>query len=171
MRTRIITLYAIAAGVIVVDQLTKLLAVEFLQGEPRIAVVGNLAGLTFLRNPGAAFGLGSNATWVFSSIAIAVFAAIVALSKWLRSTGWAVGLGLLLGGLTGNLLDRFFRMPANGEAPQFMHGAVVDFIDLYFFVCNVADIAITSAAVLIALLTLLGYGLDGKRTGTKEAAA
>ena len=53
-------------------------------------------------------------------------------------------------------------MPANGQVPQFMHGAVVDFIDLYFFVCNIADIAITGAAVVIALLTLKGTSIDGR---------
>lgn len=166
MNTRVVTLYALALGVIAVDQLTKLLAIVFLQDQPRIAILGQFAGLTFLRNPGAAFGLGASATWVFSVIALAVFAAIVLVSRKLKSRGWAVGLGLLLGGLTGNLMDRFFRIPADGSAPQFMHGAVVDFIDLYFFVCNVADIAITAAAVLIALVTLKGINIDGT-TGQK----
>lgn len=162
MSTRAVTLYALALGVIAIDQLTKILAVNFLQGQPRIAIVGDYVGLTFLRNPGAAFGIGSGATWIFSVIALAVFAVIVVISRKLTSTSWTIGLGLLLGGLTGNLIDRFFRMPANGQAPQFMHGAVVDFIDLYFFVCNVADIAISAAAILIALLTLKGTSIDGR---------
>ena len=144
MSTRAVTLYALALGVIAIDQLAKVLAVNFLQGQPRIAIVGDLVGLTFLRNPGA------------------VFAVIVFISRRLASTWWAIGLGLLLGGLTGNLIDRFFRMPANGQVPQFMHGAVVDFIDLHFFVCNIADIAITGAAVVIALLTLKGTSIDGR---------
>ena len=162
MSTRAVTLYALALGVIAIDQLAKVLAVNCLHGQPRIAIVGDLVGLTFLRNPGAAFGIGAGATWIFSVIAIAVFAVIVFISRRLASTWWAIGLGLLLGGLTGNLIDRFFRMPANGQVPQFMHGAVVDFIDLHFFVCNIADIAITGAAVVIALLTLKGTSIDGR---------
>ena len=55
-------------------------------------------------------------------------------------------------------MDRFFREPG------FARGHVVDFIDYAgFFVGNVADIAVVSAAVLIALLSLRGIGLDGKR--------
>src|SRR5699024_10836949 len=84
----------------------------------------------------AALGLGSSVTWVFPLIAIGVFIAILALSRKLASRTWAIGLGLLLGGLFGNLVDRLFR------APSFLHGAVVDFIDLSLFICNVADIAI-----------------------------
>ena len=100
MSTRAVTLYALALGVIAIDQLTKVLAVNFLQGQPRIAIVGDFVGLAFLRNPGAAFGIGSGATWVFSVIAVAVFAVIVFISRKLASTWWAIGLGLLLGGLT-----------------------------------------------------------------------
>ncbi|MCQ9367012.1 signal peptidase II [Brevibacterium sp. 91QC2O2] len=145
-----IWLFAVALLVVLADQATKALAVAFLAGRPRVPVLGDLAGLTFLRNPGAALGLGSNTTWLFAVIAIIVFAAILISVRRLRSVTWGAGLGLLLGGLVGNLIDRLFR------APGVFHGAVVDFIDLYFFVCNVADIAITGAAVLIIIASLKG---------------
>ena len=63
-------LYAIAVIVLVIDQFTKFLAVALLEGRPPVPVIGDLAGFTFYRNPGAALGLGSSVTWVFPLIAI-----------------------------------------------------------------------------------------------------
>lgn len=148
-------LFGIAAIVLVVDQFTKFLAVRFLEGQEPVPVIGTLAGFDFYRNPGAALGLGSSMTWIFPLIAIAVFAAILFLSRKLGSVAWAIGLGLLLGGLFGNLVDRLFRQPG------FLHGAVVDFIDLSLFICNVADIAISAAAVTLVVASLKGIELDG----------
>jgi signal peptidase II len=82
----------------------------------------------------------------------------------LRSLAWTIGLGLLLGGAAGNLADRLFR------APGPFRGSVVDWLNLPHFAWtfNVADAAITCAAVLIAVLTLLGVRIDG--TSPAEAA-
>ena len=74
------------------------------------------------------------------------------------SLGWAVALGLLLGGSLGNLIDRFFREPGPGR------GHVVDFIDYFgLFIGNVADIAIVGAALLIVVLALRGITIAGER--------
>ncbi len=164
-RRCVAVLFAIALGVLIVDQLTKFAAISVLAGRPRVAVLGDLAGFTFLRNAGAAFGMGSQSTWIFGLIAIAVFIVILVVARRLGSMAWAVGLGLLLGGLTGNLADRLFRQPG------FFRGAVVDFIDLHFFVCNVADIAITAAACAIIVATLRGIGLDGRRDSAEHPSA
>lgn len=159
-----IVLFAIAIAVLAVDQLTKFIAVQTLEGRERIPVIGELAGFTFYRNPGAALGMGENTTWLFALIAIGVFIAILVVSRKLGSRAWTAGLGMLLGGLTGNLVDRLFRPPG------FFHGAVVDFIDLYFFVCNVADIAISAAAVTIVLTTLRNIGVDGTAAGDDHSS-
>ncbi|WP_152348823.1 signal peptidase II [Brevibacterium sp. CFH 10365] len=156
-------LFTIAATVLVIDQFTKFLAVTLLEDQPPVPVIGSLAGFTFYRNPGAALGLGSNVTWIFPIIAIGVFIAILVISRKLGSRAWATGLGLLLGGLFGNLVDRLFREPA------FLHGAVVDFIDLSLFICNVADIAISAAAVTLVIVSLRGIDIDGSdSTRVKE---
>ncbi len=156
-------LFSIAAIVLVIDQFTKFLAVSFLEGQQPVPVIGSLAGFTFYRNPGAALGLGAGVTWVFPLIAIGVFVAILVLSRKLGSRTWAIGLGLLLGGLFGNLVDRLFR------EPSFLHGAVVDFIDLSLFICNVADIAISVAAVTLVVASLKGVEIDGSdSTRAKE---
>src|SRR5699024_6619122 len=145
----------IALIVLVIDQVTKFLAVALLEGTPPVPVIGDLAGVTFYRNPGAALGLGSSVTWVFPLIAIGVFLAILAPSRQLASLPWAIRLALLLGGLFGSLVARPF------PAPSFLHAAVVDFLDLSLFICNVADIAITAAAVTLVVASLKGIDIDG----------
>ena len=77
-----------------------------------------------------------------------------------RSRLWAVALGLLLGGVLGNLTDRMFR------APGFPVGHVVDFINTPWMmpaIYNVADIFIVSMMIAVALLVLVGPHLDGTR--------
>ncbi|MCW2846585.1 MAG: peptidase signal peptidase, partial [Marmoricola sp.] len=72
--------------------------------------------------------------------------------------GWAVALGLLLAGVTGNLVDRIFR------APGPFRGHVVDFFALPNWpVFNVADICIDVAGALFVILLLRGVRLDGSR--------
>src|SRR5699024_5071456 len=105
-------LYIVAALVVLADQVTKQIAVALLEGGPRIAVLGELAGFRFLRNDGAAFGMGAGATWIFTLIAGCVFIAILWAGRRLGARSWAWALGLLLGGLTGNLIDRLVRPPA-----------------------------------------------------------
>ncbi len=93
-RRPLVILFGLAAGILVIDQVLKFLAVTFLEGQPPIPVIGSLAGFTFYRNPGAALGLGSGVTWIFPLIAIAVFAAILVMSRKLGSRVWAIGLGM-----------------------------------------------------------------------------
>ncbi len=147
----------VATVVLVIDQVTKVLAVELLEGEPSSTLIPGLLDLTFLRNPGAAFGQGSSMTIVLTLIAIVVAGVVVRMAAQLRDRGWAVGLGLLLAGAVGNLIDRLFR------EPKPLRGQVVDFIDYGPFVGNVADIALTVAAVVIVWRTVRGVSIDGTK--------
>ncbi|MBE1876461.1 signal peptidase II [Myceligenerans pegani] len=149
----------LAAAVLAADQLTKWWAESALVegGEP-IRVIGELLQLRLVYNPGAALSIATGMTWVLTIIVVVVVIAILRLMRRIGSRGWAVSLGLLLGGAVGNLTDRLLRDPG------FARGHVVDFIDYAgFFVGNVADIAIVVAAVWIAVLSLLGIGVDGRR--------
>nr|WP_283251566.1 signal peptidase II [Aeromicrobium duanguangcaii] len=151
----------VAFLVVAVDQLTKWWAVERLDGHDPIPVVGDLLSLRFVLNPGAALGTGAGYTIVLSAIAIAVTITLIVIAPRLRDTWWAVGLGLFLGGAVGNLMDRLFREPA------FLRGHVVDFIDYAgFFVGNVADIALTVAAIVIIWRSWRGHRFDGTREPT-----
>lgn len=128
------------------DQVTKWWALGHLTlGEP-VPLIGRVFSLQLVWNSGAAFSLGTGATWVFTLIAAAIVVAIgVALPR-VRSVSTAVALGLLAGGALGNLLDRITQPPSIGS------GHVVDFLNYNgWFVGNVADIWIVVAAVWLAL--------------------
>ncbi len=112
-------------------------------------MLGELFGFRLFYNSGAAFSLGTGITPVLTAFAcVAVVAMLVALARtW--STWWAVSVGVLLGGASGNLVDRLTRPPGFGR------GEVVDFFELPNFpIFNVADMAVVSGAVLIVLLSL-----------------
>ncbi len=154
-------LAVLAAGVLALDVLTKVLSVAFLERSEPIKLFGGVLYLTFVRNPGAAFGLAEGWTWVLALIAFGVVGFIAWIARNLRSTPWAVGLGLVLGGAVGNLVDRLFREPGP------MRGHVVDFLSLFdpfgqvWPVFNVADMAIVSGGATIIILALMQHDYDG----------
>ena len=169
-RLRIALLAGIAALVLVVDVLTKVVAVARLEGREPVELLGGAVYLVLVRNPGAAFSLATGYTWVLSLVAVAVVVVIVRISRRLRSTGWAVALGLVLGGALGNLVDRLFRTPGP------LRGHVVDVVSLFapegsvWPVFNLADSCIVSGGVLLVLLALTGRELDGTRTARQPTA-
>lgn len=152
---------AVAVLAYAADVVTKILAVEALAGQAPIPVLGDLLVLRLTRNPGAAFSLGTSATFVLSLISIAVVLVVVWLGRRVASPLWALALGLLLGGAAGNLTDRIARTPAPEQALQ---GHVVDFLELPNWpVFNLADSAIVLAATLIIVQSFRGVQIDGGR--------
>jgi signal peptidase II len=143
---------ALAAGVVLLDRATKLLATALLSLHQPVPVLPFL-NLTLTHNTGAAFSLLSDAggwqRWFFSGLSVLVSAIIVV---WLRrlppGRAWlSCGLSLVLGGALGNLWDRLAQ------------GAVVDFIDVYYGrwhwpAFNVADSAITVGVVMLLVSVL-----------------
>ncbi|WP_420110733.1 signal peptidase II [Pseudactinotalea sp.] len=163
-RRLLVALGLLAAGVLVVDQVSKSLVVARMTPGEYIPLLGDFFGLQLVFNPGAAFSLATGSTWIFTIVATVVTVVIVRISRKLGSRGWAIALGSLLGGNLGNLGDRLFRDPG------FARGHVVDFLNYNgWFVGNVADIAIVLAAVMMALLAFLGIGIDGTRHAAAEA--
>ena len=160
-----VLLVLVALVALLADIGTKLLVVERLEGKEPIELLGGAVTLAVSRNSGAAFSVAEGATVVFTLVAVGVAVFIVRTLPRLRSSAWAVTLGLLLGGAVGNLVDRLTRAPGIGR------GAVVDFISVpHFATFNVADSAITVGAVLAVLLSLKGVEVDGthRREGTAE---
>jgi len=158
-----VLLAAVALVVLAADQVAKYLVVRDLTPDVPYRVIDGILQFRLIRNSGAAFSFATGMTWIFTLIAVVVSAVIVRVARRLGSRTWAVALGLLLGGALGNLCDRLFR------APGFGRGHVVDFIEYLKFpfmdfpVFNVADSCVVSAAALIALLGVLGIGVDGRR--------
>ena len=147
-----------AAFVLAADVISKSIVVARMADHQPIRLLGGLLTITLTRNGGAAFSIGTSMTIVFTAIAVGVIIYILRTARNLRSIGWAITLGLLLGGATGNLLDRIFR------APGPFQGHVVDWIQLPDWpVFNLADSSIVCAGVLVVLLALRGIRLDGTR--------
>lgn len=162
-------LLALLVGVgtltLALDQGSKVWALAALTpGEPR-DLLGSVLRLNLIRNAGAAFSLGDRVTWLLTLVALGIVVWVGRAARHVGHRGWALTLGMLLGGAIGNLIDRVFRAPGRGR------GQVVDFIDYFgLFIGNVADIAIVVAACFGAILALRGIPLDGVTPGRHEAA-
>ncbi|MFM9378114.1 signal peptidase II [Gordonia sp. VNK21] len=159
-RTLLVVLAVTALAAYLLDLLTKTLAVDYLDPADPVQIIGDTVTLTLIRNSGAAFSMATGYTWILTFVALAVVAVIIRYSRRLGSLGWVIGLGLVLGGALGNLTDRIFREPGP------LRGHVVDFVSVGWWpVFNVADSAVVCGAVLLVVLTLLGYDYDGSRSG------
>lgn len=154
-------LVAVAVAAYLVDVLSKVAVVATLEYGRPVSVIGDFLTFRLARNSGAAFSMATGYTWVLTFVALAVVLGIVRYATRLGSLGWVIGLGLVLGGALGNLTDRMFRSPGP------FRGHVVDFIQVgdWWPTFNTADSAVVCGAVLLVLLTLLGYDYDGTRTG------
>ena len=167
-RRRLRLLLSVAAAVLAVDIATKVLAVELLTPGQPVPIIGDTVTWTLVRNSGAAFSMATGYTWVLTLIAIGVVFGIVWMGRRLVSPWWAVGLGMILGGALGNLVDRFFRSPGP------LRGHVVDFLSIGWWpVFNVADPAVVGGAILLVGLSLFGYDFDtaGRRVRDGDPAA
>jgi signal peptidase II len=159
-RRRIAVLAAVAAFALAADAVTKAIVVAHLRPDQPVHVLGDVFEFWLTRNPGAAFSVGTGETAVFTVIAFGVIVYIVRTARRLYSLGWAIALGLLLGGAMGNLGDRIFR------APGLFRGDVVDWIGVvprYYPIFNLADSAIVCGGILTVILAMRGYHLDGTR--------
>lgn len=158
---RIGFLVGTALTVLTLDLVSKVVIVATLEGHPQIRLLAGFLTLLVTRNSGAAFSIGTSMTLVFSAIALGVIGVILRTSRRIRSIPWAITLGLLLGGATGNLIDRIFRYPG------LFRGYVVDWIELpHWPVFNLADSAIVCGGILAVLLSARGIRLDGSRPGS-----
>lgn len=155
---RLVMLIVIAAVILVADILTKVWAVAAITPGQPIEIIGDVVTFTLVRNPGAAFSMATSMTWILTLVAIGVVIGVIKIGRTLRSPWWALGLGLVLGGALGNLMDRLFRTPG------FMQGHVVDFMSIGWWpVFNIADSAIVCGAILLVVLTLFGFEPNGER--------
>jgi len=154
--------YAVCVLVLVLDRVTKHWARVYLQGHAPIPVIPGFLQLTYTENYGAAFGLLQHQRWLFIAIHVAVAVGILV---YLRSVPAAdrvqrLGLGLLMAGALGNLVDRV--------AP----GYVIDFVELPFWpVFNVADSAIVCGVIILAVVLYLEFREEARSGGESPADA
>lgn len=154
-------LAAVAAVAFLLDLATKVLVVATMTPGRPLELLGTVVQLRLVRNGGAAFSMATGMTWLLTLIAVAVVIGVWRMGRTLRSRWWALGLGLILGGALGNLVDRLLR------APGPLQGHVVDFLAVGWWpVFNLADSAIVCGATGLVVLTVLGLEPDG--TGRKH---
>lgn len=185
MRVLILT-----AGIIIVDQVTKLLVRGLhwpalgisWEGMPygmSRPVLGDFFRLTYIENPGMAFGIDLGGKLFFSLFSLVASIALIAYLVHVRRgpLGFRLALATVLGGAIGNLIDRVFYGVWFDYAPLF-HGRVVDFFDVDFFdislfgyhmsrwaVFNVAD-----ACVTVGVILLLFFHETGRRSDASPPA-
>ncbi len=152
-RSRIIWLAALLAiFAVLTDQVTKFWALKTLVPTVKYPVFGDFVSFQLLRNPGAAFSLGSSSTLLFTILSIVVLGGII---WWIvfgrvQSVPLAIILGIIAGGAIGNLIDRIVQPPAWGR------GHVIDFINYNdWFIGNVADIWIVGGAIALVVWVFL----------------
>jgi signal peptidase II len=138
----------VAAIVVAVDQLTKHWALTALDDGHVIDLVGSLR-LNLAFNRGMAFSQGDGIGPFIPILAITVVAALLMAVGRSTSRWFTLGVGLIVGGTLGNVIDRLFR--GDGR----LDGAVVDFIDVQWWpVFNIADACIVIGAAVLLLTSL-----------------
>jgi signal peptidase II len=149
----------VAILVVALDQVSKALALEFLKLHQPVTVIPEVLNFTLAFNDRAAFSLGGGNTWVFTVISSLVALSLLWFGPKFKNALWVILGGVALGGVSGNLVDRVL------QSPGFPNGHVIDFIQIPFNfpIFNIADMAITSAAFLIALRVVIGDKFGGSK--------
>lgn len=139
-------LIGLSTLVIVVDQATKYWIQSRMAYGESSPVIREIFHITYILNPGAAFGILENKTWFFIAVALALLAGVAYLYPRMPANQPMVklGAGLLVGGAIGNLIDRV-RI-----------GYVIDFFDFRIWpIFNVADICIVCGVACLAYYLLM----------------
>lgn len=143
---------AVLAVVVGADQLLKFLIAATYPLGGSTPVLDGIVSLTYVRNPGVAFGLLPQVSIIVPA-AIALTLLVVLFyngARWARTPRVQLALTLLAGGAVGNLIDRL-RL-----------GAVIDYIDVHFWpVFNIADVAVTAGAALLTASLFLRHDATG----------
>ena len=137
---------------VVLDQFTKVLALQNLKGQEPITIIPDVFQLLYVENRGAAFGILQNKQWVFLIITAIVLAALIWALPWMSRERHFLPLRLCLcfigAGAVGNMIDRIFR----GYVVDFFYFKLIDFP-----VFNVADIYVTTSAIVLIFLIVFLY--------------
>lgn len=165
-RTTVKQVVALMATIVVViaslDQLVKQLMLNWLEPGVPVPVIGDWFRFYLLFNPGAAFSMGGNNTWIFTCIQLAFVVGIAIYAPRIKHLWVAAGLALVAGGALGNVFDRLFR------DPSFFLGHVVDYISVgNFAVFNIADASITCGVVVF----LIGMFLEDREVARQAEVA
>lgn len=154
--TKAALLIAIAALIVLIDQLSKEIAERTLVSGP-VQVLGEVLQFRLAYNDAAAFSLGFGQTWILALISSIAILLLLWFGPRVANRTWLVIAAFVLGGATGNWIDRVFREPG------FLNGHVVDFIQIPFNfpIFNFADVFLVTGVSLAVLRVLMGDDLGG----------
>lgn len=159
--------FAVAAVVVVLDQITKILAVKFLVASP-VVLIPKVLHFTYVENDGMALGLMDDQRWIFMTLSsVAIIAMIVYMIGWKPKSKFAcAALALIIGGGVGNMIDRFFYVGIQGDTVG--EKVVRDFIDVRMFgdlwpwVFNVADACVCVGGAMLFLWCVISLIKESK---------
>lgn len=142
--------FLIMAGVILLDQITKILALQYLAPVGSFPLWENVLHLTYVENTGAAFGMLKDQRWVFLVISTVALSGMIVYMFFNKTKHplETTAVAFIVGGGIGNMIDRIAR------------GFVVDFVDvkcipLWKYIFNVADIFVCVGCGLFILYVIL----------------
>ena len=158
-------LFLTAAGLVVVDQVTKVLTRALIPLGEKVTLIPGLVGLTYIQNTGAAFSSFSGGTWLLAllSLVMTVLLGMAIAKNWLKHPFAQWCMAVIMAGAFGNFIDRAFI------------GYVTDMVDTLFMkfaVYNFADICVVLGVIALAIYILFFYEkLEGKKAPKTDAAA
>ena len=154
--------FLVASLVLVADQFTKWWMLVEVMKPPRVIPLAPFLNIVLVMNPGVSFGmLGSAPQWVGWVLVVFALAIVAALSIWLRGVTerlLAAGLGLVVGGAVGNVVDRV------------RFGAVVDFLDFYLAGWHWPAFNLADSSIFLGVAILVFDGLFRERVRSKNKA-
>lgn len=152
-----VLLYIVAISIFILDQLIKWLIRANLANGQAVPLIPGVLELLHIQNPGGAFSILENQTWLFILVAILVIVAVIVIDRrYSKSTLTAIGLGLLLGGAIGNMTDRMI----SHTVTDYMYISII-----HFPIFNLADASID---VGVALLLISSFRGDAQKSKEKE---
>lgn len=161
-----------ASAVVLIDQLSKNWAVNRLSPAGSDEHINVLLGVQFRLafNQGMAFSKFNDSGALIGLIAVTIIGGLIWFSRSVKGAPALCVVGVVIGGATGNLLDRLFRVPYSA-APGFMKGAVVDFVYTSWWpTFNVADSAVVVGGILLAIVVWQQPDPDSPTTGESPAS-
>lgn len=146
-------IYLIISLLVLTDQITKFLAIEFLKDANPVTFIPNILDLRYIENTGAAFSILEGRSYIFVAITLLVLAFGYRLYKTnqIKHITGKIACVLIASGGIGNLIDRV------------LHGFVVDMFEFTFMnfaIFNVADIFITLGGAILCIYIILFYDKD-----------
>ena len=143
------------------DQLIKKLVLSSLSMGERVKIVPGFFDLTLVSNTGAAWGMFRNYSFILTLLAVSALLVLIVVRRHFTYVGWIprIALGLLIGGIAGNLMDRL------------IHGHVIDFLLFYIGTRQWPAFNVADSAICVGVGLYLIHSFKEEQKASADAAA